>query len=179
MMLNFERVADLLAGLTLMRFFPADDGARLELAKMVARMATTEAQVEWLVQRSIALYAEWPGAREIRACFCSKFQPADGLSVGSTVYLDGIPSERKIEAPALVALPPGHVASVDAGLEKDIRLLAAVKDLNHIPRRVPVQEPPTNPDFKPITQADINRAVDELHERGARAELGELYQKFL
>ncbi len=32
-MLDFERVADLLSGLTLMRYFPADDGARLELAK--------------------------------------------------------------------------------------------------------------------------------------------------
>jgi hypothetical protein len=28
------------------------------------------------------------------------------------------------------------------------------------------------PDFKPITQADIDRAVDELHEKRARAELG-------
>jgi hypothetical protein len=30
---------------------------------MVARMATDEKQIEWLVQRAIALYTEWPGAR--------------------------------------------------------------------------------------------------------------------
>jgi hypothetical protein len=129
-MLNFERVADLLSGLTLIRFFPGDNGARLELSKMVASMATTETQVEWLVQRCIGLYAEWPGGREIRACFCSKFKPADGFSVGSTVYADGIPSERRIEAPALPALPPGHIATVDAGLDQSIQRLAESKDLN-------------------------------------------------
>jgi hypothetical protein len=123
-------------------------------------MATEEAQVEWLVQRAVSLYAEWPGAREIRACFCSKFRPADGLSVGSTVYLDGIPSEKRIDPPALLALPPGHVV-----------LLAAAKDLNRVPRRVPVLDVPTNPDYKPFTQSDIDRAVNELREKRARAEL--------
>jgi hypothetical protein len=177
-MLDFERVADLLAGFTMIRFFPADTGGRLELAKMVAAMATDETQVEWLVQRSISLYAEWPGAREIRACFCSKFRPADGLSVGSTVYLDGIPSERLIEAAPRLMLPPGHVATIDPAYDQSIRALAISKDLNRVPRPAPA-EVPTNPDFKPITQADINKAVDELHEKRARAELAGLYEKFL
>jgi hypothetical protein len=179
-MLDFNRTLEQLSALTLLKFFPSDPDARLELAKLVSRMASTEDQVEWLVARTVALCNEWPGPVGLRQILCSKFKPADGIEAGCTsMFPDGVPSEKQIEAPPLLALPAGHVATVDPGYDRSIRLLAAAKDLNHIPRRVPIQEVPTNPDFKPITQADIDRAVDELHERRARAELGELYQKFL
>ena len=177
-MLNFERVADLLSGLTLIRFCPADDGARLELAKMVAKMATSEDQVEWLVQRAISLYAEWPGAREIRACFCSKFRPADGLSVGSTVYADGIPSERRIEAPAVPALPPGHAASADRQLDDGIRKLAAgagcerrheqgdTETFREM-RRAHLREQHRSAmsQLKPITEEDLKKAQEEYYQK--------------
>lgn len=168
-MLDFMRVADLLSGLSLMRYFPADDGARLELAKLVARMASTEDQVEWLVQRAIAVYSEWPGPHELRACFCSKFRPADGISACSTVYLDGLPSERPAEP--LPALPPGVVASIDPSLEFAVKTLARSKDIDR-PRRIAAPEVPTNPDYKPITQADIDKAMEALRDSWARKELG-------
>jgi carbohydrate-binding DOMON domain-containing protein len=171
-MLNFEKTLDMLGGLTLLKFFPSDPGARLELAKLVGRMASNEAQVEWLVQRTTALCNEWPGPLALRQIFCSKFKPADGIEAGGTsMFPDGPPSEQKIEAPSLPALPAGHVATVDAGYDRAIRLLAAAKDMDRL-KRVAIQEAPTNPDFKPITQADVDRAVDELHEKRARAELG-------
>jgi hypothetical protein len=178
--MNPETIAEICGELTLLRFFPGEQGARTALFLLVGRMCSNEDQVRWLVRRTLALCNEWPGPLVFRQILASKFKPADGISPGCTsMFPDGVPSEKQIEAPPLLALPAGHVATVGPGYDRSIRLLAAAKDLNHIPRRVPIQEVPTNPDFKPITQADIDCAVDELHERRARAELGELYQKFL
>ena len=50
--------------------------------------------------------------REVRAVFCSKFKPADGIDVYSAVYLDGIPSEKE-SAPAV--LPAAPVRQLGAG----------------------------------------------------------------
>jgi hypothetical protein len=172
-------VAGLCAELTLLRFFPADENGRAALVALVGRMCANEDQVRWLVQRTLALCNEWPGPVGLRQILCSKFKPADGISAGcSSIFPDGVPSEKRIEAPALIALPAGHVATVDPGYDQSIRALAIVKDINRVPRPAPA-EVPTNPDFKPITQADVDRAVNELHEKRARAELTGLYEKFL
>jgi hypothetical protein len=75
-----------------------------------------------------------------------------------------------------VLLPAGAVVSADSDLERSILALAAAKDLNRISRarrHVPgIPEIPDLPPEKRITQADIDRAVAELHEKRARKELG-------
>jgi len=172
--MNPRVVAELCAELTLLRFFPADENGRAALVALVGRMCSTEDQVRWLVQRTLALCNEWPGPVGLRQVLCSKFKPTDGIAAGGTsIFPDGVPSERRIDPAPLPALPPGHVATVDAGYDRSIRLLAASKDMDRL-KRVAIQETPTNPNYKPVTQADIDRAVDELREKRARAELGEL-----
>jgi hypothetical protein len=171
--MNPAVIAELCAELTLLRFFPGDVDGRAGLVLLVGRMCANEDQVRWLVQRTMALCNEWPGPVGLRQILCSKFKPADGISAGCcSIFPDGVPSEKRIEAPALLALPPGHVATVEPGYDRSIRALAVSKDLNRVLWPV-VQEVPTNPDFKPITQADVDRAVYELREKRARAELGE------
>ena len=130
-MLDFERVLDMLGGLTLLKFFPADPGARLELAKLVGRMATTEAQVEWLVQRVLSLCNEWPGPMVLRQIFCSKFKPTDGIEAGATAsFPEGPPSERRIEAIPMISLPADREVTVDLDLNTAVRDLAKLKRLN-------------------------------------------------
>ncbi len=171
--MNPEVIAELCGELTLLKFFPADQGARTALFLLIGRMCSSEDQVRWLVQRTLALCNEWPGPLVFRQILCSKFKPRDGINAGSSLaFPDGVPSERRIEAPPLPALPPGHVASVDSSLDRSIRYLAAAKDLNRRRRLASPADVPTNPDFKPVTQADIKRAVDELHEKRAKEELG-------
>lgn len=131
--MDFHRVLSLIAGLKLMKYFPSDEDAWIELAKDLADMAENEEQVQWLVKRVRNLYAEWPGVHELRAVFCSRFKPKDGINAYSSVYLDGVPLSRpervqitapefpQIEAP----LPPGHVASVDPQLENMVRMASA------------------------------------------------------
>lgn len=127
--MNFERIAKTLSGLRVLKFFPNDEHALVALVRMVGEMASTEDQVEWLVGRMTSgLYAEWPGPREVRAVFCSRFNPRDGINAYSTVYIDGIPSERPaIAAPMQKALPPGAMVTADESMDEAIQELAKAK----------------------------------------------------
>jgi hypothetical protein len=179
-MLDIEKVFEILGGLTLLKFFPTEPAARVELAKLVGQMATTHEQVEWLVARTIALCNEWPGPRTLRQIFCSKFKPRDGIEAGPTeIFPEGVPSERPIQSSVRPALPPG--------MEKEVAALAAAKSLE----LVPYEEPPDyahleelrrarlrrqhreimqEMGLKPITQEDIDRAVVEARAKKNRSE---------
>ncbi len=179
-MLDFDTVNGLLSELTLLKFFPSETPARIALAKLVAGMASTHEQVEWLVARTLSLCNEWPGPKVLRQIFCSKFKPADGVSVGPTeMFPDGLPPERPIQPPMRPALPPGHVATLDANLDKQLQVVAAEKDLNNLaPYTSPADDAHLEElrraklrrqhreifeaqGLKPITQEDIDRAVEE------------------
>ena len=113
-----EAFSDLLNCLSLLPFFPADEGARKELLKDVTRYATNDDQVRWLGQRAIQLYTDWPGARELRALFCSRFKPRDGWEVTSGQFAEGI-------IPPDPSLPPAHAIAPPA---KQLRKPAALTD---------------------------------------------------
>lgn len=169
-MLDFHEVNEMLSGLTLLRYYPAEDGARLALAELVARMATTKEQIHWLVQRVLSLHNEWPGPLVLRQIFCSRFPPRDGVDVFSTAeFPEGVPAEHQIEAPAPLQLPDGHVASVDPELERAVCELAAAKDLNN-PHSGHVHPVPVDTNVVPITEQDIENAVKENREKQALAE---------
>lgn len=78
-----------------MKFFPSDEGAKKEIMALIASMCSSDEQVAWLANRTVALHNEWPGPRELRAVLCSKFRPKDGFEVYSDVYPEGIPSESE------------------------------------------------------------------------------------
>lgn len=175
MSLNFDTISSLVSSLGVMRFFPSDPEVRLALVGVMGEIAEDEEQVRWLVKRMRIMYAEWPGEHEMRACFCSRFRPKDGYNVASTVYLDGLPSEFPDKQFKLLPLPKGALISTDPDIERSVLALAQAKDLNQIGKRrtyVPgVPEVPNLPPEKRITLADVERAVNELHEKRARVEL--------
>jgi hypothetical protein len=174
MSLNFENVTALVASMGGMKFFPSDAEARLALVEMIGEMCESEEQVRWLVKRMRAMYSEWPGEHEMRACFCSRYHSKDGINAFSTVYPDGLPRELPAEEVKLLPLPAGAVVSADPTLDLAVRALAESKDMNRTKRAPRIPSIPIVPDLPPekrITQADVDRAVAELHERRARAEL--------
>lgn len=73
--------------LALLRFFPPDPGARAALIGLLARMVgncplygTNPAQrLHWLTQAMLTHYNEWPGPETLRAVYCTRFKPADGI----------------------------------------------------------------------------------------------------
>ncbi len=128
--MKFEKIMEILCGLRLLPFFPSDEHAMLALVRMVGAMAKSEDQVQWLVNRMTSgLYAQWPGPQEMRACFCSKFPPKDGINAYSSVYLDGIPAERttgrQIAGPAHLQIEAG-AAFASGAVSADERLADAV-----------------------------------------------------
>jgi len=73
-------MAKLLTQLSLLRFFPSQPEMRQALADYIEQFANTDEELDWLGKEMIRLYREWPSVAELRALFCSKFQPKDGLN---------------------------------------------------------------------------------------------------
>ena len=81
--------------LTILKYFPSDEGARVALGRLLMRMCDEPWKAQWLADRMIDLFSEWPGPSELRAVYCSKYNPADGIECDSEVYLNGIDSKTK------------------------------------------------------------------------------------
>jgi hypothetical protein len=65
--------------LAALEFFPAELPARLEIARMLKRLVPQPEQLEWLVNAMIDRVGTWKGPRELRAIFCTKYAPIDGI----------------------------------------------------------------------------------------------------
>ena len=129
--MNVAAVTEALDRLTLMKYFPSEDAARTALVEMVCEMIDHEDQAEWLANRMLRIYREWPGPYEMRACFCGRFKPKDGINAYSEIYgADGLPPDPTapprlvIDAPKRKALPPGEPETADPELEASIQRLA-------------------------------------------------------
>ncbi len=110
-MTHNEVMAKFITRLSLLKFFPAEPELRLMIIEMVEAFAETDEQVEWLGRRMISgIYQEWPGIHELRACFCNRYRPKDGISVFSTVYPEGLPPDptapKRIESAPQSRLGP-------------------------------------------------------------------------
>lgn len=123
---------DFIGQMAVMKFFPADAAARGKLIEILMSLCEFEYQADWLVNRMIDLYGEWPGAKEMRACYCSKFKPADGREESSQVYLDGIPSETGRQE--------FEPAQLSAGEARKLLAQFAI-----VPKELPAGKPDPNP----------------------------------
>lgn len=139
--MKFETVMQLIGqwGGTL-KFFPGDAEARIGIAESLIEMASSEEQVRWLVKRLPKLFTEWPAMHEVRAVFCSKFKPADGVEVYSEVYLEGIPAEKEQRQYISAATPLQIEGSCDP-VSEDPEMLALVQKVKeaHVARMPTVQ----------------------------------------
>ena len=187
--MNPTKVLEILDQLRLLPFFPIGESVMDALVKLCGSMCHNEDQVQWLVDRMTSgIYEQWPGPREMRAVFCGRYKPKDGVNAYSTIYPDGLPPDptapkRQIEAPAFKSLPAGHQVTADPVLEAGVAALAekcampsahpAVAAFERMLREIvtppdqreSITPKPTNPDYVPVTQADVDQAVKELHER--------------
>lgn len=108
---------------------PRDASAMTFLADDLLGMVRSAAQLTWLVRRARQLYRRWPGSRELRVLFCSRFLPKDGIEMsGSDVYPDGIPGEHRKEI-NWRQIEAGRVVSIDAALNQEITNAAKQRTL--------------------------------------------------
>ena len=167
--MNFERIMQLIGrwGGT-MKFFPSDPDARIGIAEEILAMASSQEQVRWLVSEAPRVWTEWPAMLEIRALFCSRFDPRDGRQAISP-RVDNH-TERIQSGPAQLQLsgdvePP---PDADPAFPRDVFSLIA-----DVARERGVK----NPEVKPApdaqiaaikAQQDANRKESKPQESGKR-----------
>lgn len=127
-----------LAGLP---FFPAEEPARAMIADLLMRMCRTGGELQWLVRRVFDLWKKWEGPRELRATYCAKFKPQDGIEAISGLFPDGIVPPEKPALPAFqpLALPPGATVSADPILDATVLRIGEITDINHLPEMSPYE----------------------------------------
>lgn len=148
-------------------FAPGTAGQSIITAALM-KMCETAEQAAWLIPRACELHTEWKtcGIAGLRQILGTKYKPKDGVMVTSTeAYPEGIPSTRPDPEPLLLGLPPGRLVSGDLEMDESIQRLAQVKSID--------RPPIINPDYKPITQSDIDRAREEHLLKKAREERGD------
>jgi hypothetical protein len=69
--------------LAAMKFFPSDAGARASIQEVLRSIADDRERLRWLVNALINTVPEWPGPLEVRALYCTRWTPADGLEACS------------------------------------------------------------------------------------------------
>jgi hypothetical protein len=144
-------------------FFPTKPAARSLIVAELSSFCATAENGKWLVRRMVQLYSRgWPGLGEMRAVYCSKFPPADGIELFSTIYCDGIPPEKETpDIARLAGAPPQDIEPPDPFVSKLFEDLAkeiserAEADRAPPRRRLPPRGDPGNP----ITQEDVNAAI--------------------
>lgn len=65
--------------MALLRHFPSTPEAQAALMHFLDRFVSTPEQSSWLADALCDAYNEWPGPAEVRALFCTKYTPADGI----------------------------------------------------------------------------------------------------
>ena len=75
-----EQIERTVATISATRYFPSDNHhVRAELLELLADMVGTGEQMDWMRRVFRDQITEWPGLAEVRAVFCTRFRPADGI----------------------------------------------------------------------------------------------------
>jgi hypothetical protein len=172
MPLNAEDVFVIVNKMGAMQFFPGDEAARVGIAEELASMCHTIEEVEWVARRTRSLYPQWPGVHEIRAVYCQKHRPKDGIDAFSSIYPDGIPPEHPPQEPSLLRAPVGRDEYLLSSFPETDSLIAEVaaktKLAPKLPRPREADEPP------PLTEeqkADLRRRIREAEEEYTAAKV--------
>lgn len=64
-------------------FFPATAEGQTVITAALASVVGTTDQLDWLVMTACNSLKSWQGLAELRGIFCSRFRPADGMTVES------------------------------------------------------------------------------------------------
>jgi hypothetical protein len=71
--------------LSMCRYFPADEATRAAIMVELSDLCGTAEQLAWLVDTMVKRVGTWEGPAEMRGVFCTRFPPADGVQVNSTL----------------------------------------------------------------------------------------------
>ena len=98
-----------------LQYFPTDEIVQRDIMRLLMRMASTPAQLQWLVDTLVDQVGEWKGPVELRGIFCTRFKPKDGIEAESSHHkfspeanesrmLDAHQAVKHLAAPDAMAL---------------------------------------------------------------------------
>lgn len=79
-----QAIIETVATMGMLKFFPTDEFARAAIMQLLSRISSPVEAVAIRQLREfsdflMARYNEWPGPQEIRALWCTKWAPVDGV----------------------------------------------------------------------------------------------------
>jgi hypothetical protein len=126
--------------MSILKYFPTAQVAKEEIADMLVQMIQTDQwgderdKLNWLVKAMRDNVGEWPGPAELRAVYCCKFKPSDGINAYSSLPgFSGEDQEDGRQASCLSApvdqsyLPAPDDEPIGADFMKQIETLAKAK----------------------------------------------------
>lgn len=109
-MLSDAEALVIIEELSLLKFFPSAPGARMALMSLLQRMCADAGSAQWMAERAIDIFTEWPGPAELRALYTSRYKPVDGLeghSINTQIYPELGEQEPKLLASSEAAAIEG------------------------------------------------------------------------
>ena len=60
-----------------LKHYPSTPAAIDAIARLLDRIAETDDQIDWICDKILQEFDEWPGPKTLRSVYCKKFKPAD------------------------------------------------------------------------------------------------------
>jgi len=104
-------IAQCVARMSILKYFPSDPIVRTEIMRLIERMITEPHQAEWLAEMMTKHFNEWPGPLALRAMVSQRWKPADGVEAdmqgfGGTLEMEII-TKRHLESEERKRITPG------------------------------------------------------------------------
>lgn len=72
------QIAEAVAVMGALKYFPAEATVRLVVMQLLQSMCDRNDRLDWLVKTLINHVGEWPGTAQLRALYATQWHPADG-----------------------------------------------------------------------------------------------------
>jgi hypothetical protein len=81
-------------------FWAAEPTGRAVVMELLMKMCNNRQELNWLVDEVVNKIGTWPGPRELRGIYCTRFDPADGVDAWCSLpgYRASDGEQRTIEA---------------------------------------------------------------------------------
>lgn len=157
--MNFSKVVELVGTMGSLQFFPSDTDARLGIVEDISDLTHDIEKIRWLVKRMRQLFVKWPGSKEMRAVYCNRYRPDDGVEAHSELpqFSDGYPADPAVARLQLDSEADLYITDGDKHFHQN--LLAGVVEQS-ARRRADILR-----NVKPATDAEIAAIKAEQESR--------------
>lgn len=138
-MITENQAGDAVSELGAIPYFPREAGAHTAIIRALCAFVASPDRLRWLVDTAVNRMAEWKGVAELRALYCTRWRPIDGIA-GTVCTIPGYTpgdceaefqqrhvtgaQQKFLPAPDDSEITPEERAQIDA-LDRKVKLGAA------------------------------------------------------